>query len=329
MDDSHADEEAGRRRLVREVEQERRGDEERGDDHIEDNVEGDGDHSREAGTGLRRRRHQDQGDAADDPNRDGRRRVEAEDERRGDQPQPTGDLADLLSYFKSPTCCFEGDEPPANPSYRGATAADAVSAAPRPSLSGGARGTVRTAKGEPLEGIMVQLVSTKTAIRTTVSTNAEGRYEFPVLEPGDYTLRIARPLEFLPYVRQSVRVGRATQLDEIVLQRVTDKDYELLRRLVDVRESCPEVGWGELDIIETDHSCVFAHRTEADGNTTIILHNLGDQPCCARVALKDEEIGCLTDLFGNKVYEANSGEAQVFALDGYGYRWFRRDGLRR
>ena len=131
------------------------------------------------------------------------------------------DLADLLSYFKSPTCCFEGDEPPPNPRYRGVTAA---SAAVRPSLSGGARGTVRTAKGEPLEGIMVQLVATKNAIRTTVYTNADGRYEFPVLEPGDYTLRIARPLEFLPYVRQSVRIGRATQLDDIVLQRVTDKE---------------------------------------------------------------------------------------------------------
>jgi streptogramin lyase/mono/diheme cytochrome c family protein len=130
------------------------------------------------------------------------------------------DLADLLSYFKSPTCCFEGDEPPPNPRYRVAAAGAAV----RPSLSGGARGTVRTAKGEPLEGIMVQLVSTKKAIRTTVYTNADGRYEFPVLEPGDYTLRIARPLEFVPYVRQPIRIAGATRLDEIVLQRVTDKE---------------------------------------------------------------------------------------------------------
>ncbi|MGH2400297.1 MAG: carboxypeptidase regulatory-like domain-containing protein, partial [bacterium] len=134
------------------------------------------------------------------------------------------DLADLLSYFKDPSCCFEGNEPPPNPRYR-VTAADAASAgALRPSLSGGARGTVRTAKGEPLEGIMVQLVSPRSAIRTTVYTNADGRYEFPVLEPGDYTLRIARPLEFLPYVRQSVRIERATQLPDIVLQRVTNKE---------------------------------------------------------------------------------------------------------
>lgn len=134
------------------------------------------------------------------------------------------DLADLLSYFKDATCCFEGDEPPPNPRYRGVTAATAARAVVRANLSGGARGIVRTTKGEPLEGIMVQLVSTKTAIRTTVYTSADGHYAFPVLEPGAYTLRIARPLEFVPYVRESVRIDGATRLDDIVLQRVTDKE---------------------------------------------------------------------------------------------------------
>ena len=155
----------------------------------------------------------------------------AEKIRQGGQVMPSyryvltdADLADLLSYVKDPTCCFEGDEPPPNPRYRGVTAAGAAGAGGRPTLSGGARGSVRSANGEPLEGIMVQLVSAKSAIRTTVSTNADGRYEFPVLEPGDYTLRIARPLEFAPYVRPSVRIEGAARLDEIVLQRVTDKE---------------------------------------------------------------------------------------------------------
>ena len=168
------------------------------------------------------------------------------------------DIADLIGYFRSGKCCFEGDEPPLNPRYRGASGAQPVSAGtqsrgpqrgsragvesrrppspgygePRRSsrrsqasgggpLLGGARGTVRTVKGEPLEGIMVQLVSPKTAIRTTVYTNEEGRYEFPVLENGLYTLRIARPLDFKPYVSESTKIDGATQLAAIVLQRVT------------------------------------------------------------------------------------------------------------
>src|SRR3990172_310770 len=91
-------------------------------------------------------------------------------------------------------------------------------------LLGGPRGVVRSARGELLEGIMVQLISPKSAMRTTVSTNVRGQYEFPKLEAGLYTLRIARPLEFQPYVKESVRIDAATPLEEIVLDRVTDSD---------------------------------------------------------------------------------------------------------
>ena len=61
-------------------------------------------------------------------------------------------------------------------------------------LLGGPRGAVRSAVGEPLEGIMVQLISQKTAIRTTVYSNKAGQYEFPKLADGSYRLRIARPI---------------------------------------------------------------------------------------------------------------------------------------
>src|SRR6266851_4033118 len=70
-------------------------------------------------------------------------------------------------------------------------------------LLGGPKGVVKSAKGDLLEGMMVQLIAQKTAIRTTVYSNADGRYEFPKLEPGTYTLRIARPLEFNPYSKES------------------------------------------------------------------------------------------------------------------------------
>ena len=45
---------------------------------------------------------------------------------------------------------------------------------------------------------MVQLIAQKNAIRTTVYTNADGHYEFPKLDAGTYTLRIAQPREFIP-----------------------------------------------------------------------------------------------------------------------------------
>jgi streptogramin lyase len=93
----------------------------------------------------------------------------------------------------------------------------------RGNLRGGPSGSVRTADGERLEGIMVQLIAPN-AVRTTVTTNRDGQYEFPQLLPGAYTLRIAKPLEFLPYQRDAVPVAGG-KLDDIVLQRRSDTDF--------------------------------------------------------------------------------------------------------
>ena len=92
-------------------------------------------------------------------------------------------------------------------------------------LLGGARGLVYNQKSRPLEGIGVQLISLKTAIRTTVYTNQEGYYEFPILEAGPYTLRIARPLEFHPYSRELEWVEASPTLKTIVLQRVSESEF--------------------------------------------------------------------------------------------------------
>ena len=51
----------------------------------------------------------------------------------------------------------------------------------------------------PVDGLMVQLISHKTSIRTTVYTNERGQFEFPKLESGDYVLRVPRPMEFRRY----------------------------------------------------------------------------------------------------------------------------------
>src|SRR5215218_10694977 len=92
-------------------------------------------------------------------------------------------------------------------------------------LLGGPRGVVKSSKGDLLEGMMVQLIAHKNAVRTTVYSDADGRYEFPKLDAGTYTLRIAQPREFSPYVREKIEIGSgATPLDDIVLSRVTNAE---------------------------------------------------------------------------------------------------------
>src|SRR6266705_1727051 len=85
---------------------------------------------------------------------------------------------------------------------------------------GGPKGLVKNDQGVPLEGMGVQLISDKTAIRTTVYSNQDGRYEFPKLEPGTYTFRIALPREYQPFVKEKVVINGATAMDDIQLARV-------------------------------------------------------------------------------------------------------------
>src|ERR1700704_1843923 len=61
----------------------------------------------------------------------------------------------------------------------------------------------------------------KPAIRTTVYSNQDGRYEFPRLESGTYTFRIALPREYRPFVKEKVAINGATAMDDIALTRVT------------------------------------------------------------------------------------------------------------
>jgi streptogramin lyase/mono/diheme cytochrome c family protein len=132
------------------------------------------------------------------------------------------DIADLLAYLHN-GCCYEETRPPVNPWYR----ANAQNSPPMPergNLRGGPSGMVRSAGGDRLEGIMVQLIAPN-AVRTTVTTNQDGQYEFPQLLPGSYTLRIAKPVQFLPYQRDAVRVDNGAKFDDILLQRRSDTDF--------------------------------------------------------------------------------------------------------
>ncbi len=133
------------------------------------------------------------------------------------------DVAELVSYLRGGTCCREEQDPAANPWYHAATLKWPV----QRDLSGGARGVVRTAKGELLEGVAVQFIAPNN-VRTTVYSNAQGNFEFPAMQAGSYTLRIPTPREFKPYRRDSIKIDGPAKLEDIVLEYVSDPLTETL-----------------------------------------------------------------------------------------------------
>ena len=79
------------------------------------------------------------------------------------------DIRDVVSYLQSGKCCFEGVDLPVNKQYRAAAQHWPVPT----KLSGGPAGMVKSSGGDPLEGVMVQLIAPN-GVRTTVYSNADG-----------------------------------------------------------------------------------------------------------------------------------------------------------
>jgi mono/diheme cytochrome c family protein len=148
------------------------------------------------------------------------------------------DIVDLLTYLHN-GCCYEETKPPINPWYR-ANAQNSPMMPERGNLRGGPNGVVRSAEGELLEGIPVQLIAPN-AVRTTVYSDQAGRYEFPQLYAGAYTLRIAKPGQFLPYERDDIKIENAGKLEDIVLQRRSQTD--LLPPTIDVLSQLTGAEW--------------------------------------------------------------------------------------
>jgi streptogramin lyase/mono/diheme cytochrome c family protein len=130
-----------------------------------------------------------------------------------------GDIADLRAYFHSGKCCVEGENPPINPYYKAETNKWPVQSG----LHGGAVGVVKIKSGDSPEGVGVQLVA-PSGVRTTVYTDGAGKFEFPLMQTGPYTLRVATPVPFKAYRRDSVSINGATNLGEIELERISDSD---------------------------------------------------------------------------------------------------------
>jgi maltose alpha-D-glucosyltransferase / alpha-amylase len=65
--------------------------------------------------------------------------------------------------------------------------------------------------------------------------------------------------------------------------------FSWVRRLVDVRQSCPEIGWGEWSIPAVDNPAVFALRFTWEDKSVLVLHNLAKEDCQIAPFIADVE----------------------------------------
>ena len=97
-----------------------------------------------------------------------------------------------------------------------------------------------------------------------------------------------------------------------------------MRRLIEIRRACPELGWGGLTILEHDAGpAVLAHQLSLADSAVVAVHNLGDEPVTVTVPVEGFDADArVVDLITHEVLDLASG-AVSSALEGYGVRWLR------
>jgi maltose alpha-D-glucosyltransferase/alpha-amylase len=95
-------------------------------------------------------------------------------------------------------------------------------------------------------------------------------------------------------------------------------------RLIRMRKECPELGWGDYEVLRTGSPSVLAVAARWRGNTVVTVHNFAAE--AREVVLElGEERGpqTLTDLLDEQHNAPDDHGRHQLALEAYGYRWFR------
>jgi trehalose synthase len=112
-------------------------------------------------------------------------------------------------------------------------------------------------------------------------------------------------------------------------RREPDSLLTWMERLIHRRRERPELGWGQITLIETPAPSLFAHRADWEHSTVVAVHNLGEEQAEAELNL-GEDIVAIDDLLEDRDHELLDGGRLRVRLGRYGYLWLRalREGQR-
>ncbi len=98
-------------------------------------------------------------------------------------------------------------------------------------------------------------------------------------------------------------------------------------RIIRMRKECPEIGWGEWQILRTGSAHVLALRYDWRGNAIVAVHNTDDQPHSITLTIDNADRTSLVNLLSNDHSEGDGDGVHKLAIEGFGYRWYRVGGL--
>jgi trehalose synthase len=152
----------------------------------------------------------------------------------------------------------------------------------------------------------------RTAVRTPMQWTSQPSGGFSDAAPEELT----RP----------VVTGAFSPAHVNVVDQRNDPDSLLnfIRLLIARYRSCPELGWGRLEILDHPHPEVLAHKMSWDDASLVAVHNLGPEAVILSLSLPDAPTPCLLeDLLQDGSTPLDEEGTFEISLDGYGYRWLR------
>jgi trehalose synthase len=153
---------------------------------------------------------------------------------------------------------------------------------------------------------------TRTAVRTPMQWSDEQNGGFSLADPEDLTVPVVEG----PYGPE--HVNASAQLHD------PDSLLSLIRTLTHAYRRSPEIGWGELEILEHDDPAVLAHAMTGATGQLVALHSFAPEPRTVTVALADADASTrVVDMVGTTVDACDEAGCLTVALDGYDHRWLR------
>ncbi len=93
-------------------------------------------------------------------------------------------------------------------------------------------------------------------------------------------------------------------------------------RVIRMRKECPEISWGQFEVLTTSAAGVLALRYDWRGTSLLTLHNFRGEPVRATFDVTVPRGNLLVDVFNENHSDGRDGRHEI-DLEPYGYRWFR------
>jgi maltose alpha-D-glucosyltransferase/alpha-amylase len=155
----------------------------------------------------------------------------------------------------------------------------------------------------------------RNAVRTPMQWSPDANAGFSTAAPDAFP----RPLVAEgPFAYPRVNVRDQTGDPDSLLQWT--------QRMVRLRRTCPEIGWGAWSALKARHPAVLALVCEWHDGVVLTVHNLSGETCEAALDLSRWAGRPRLDLLHRDAHGVVEEAPLAVALEPFGYRWFRIGG---